>query len=199
MEGIILHDGIYVYIENGDLTNDSIANADKCTLIIDKDSNTRDVFLYGGRVELRRQCRQYFSYTLILSIDGITINDIKPCNLHHGSDSYSYGEMNNDLSFPKVTAYLNQIEHLGIDTFLDNYKKNLEDFKAQMNEMATALENELKENEDSGKAQLLQKVKNLILSIIIILFSLSINMNAGLDNSQYEEAYEAIIAQCITD
>jgi hypothetical protein len=98
-----------------------------------------------------------------------------------------------------VTAYLNQIEHLGIDTFLDNYKKNLEDFKAQMNEMATALENELKENEDSDKAQLLQKVKNLILSIIIILFSLSINMNAGLDNSQYEEAYEAIIAQCITD
>jgi hypothetical protein len=199
MEGIILHDGIYVYIENGDLTNDSIANADKCTLIIDKDSNTRDVFLYGGRVELRRQCSQYFSYTLILSIDGITINDIKPCNLHHGSDSYSYGEMNNDLSFPKVTAYLNQIEHLGIDTFLDNYKKNLEDFKAQMNEMATALENELKENKDSGKALVLQGVKNLIFSIIIILFSLSINMNAGLDNSQYEEAYEAIIAQCITD
>jgi hypothetical protein len=197
MERIILHDGIYVYIENDDLTNDSIANADECTLIIDNDRNTTwDVFLYGGRVELYRY---WNSSTLRFSIDGITIKDIKPCYLNSGSDSYSYGEMNNDLSFPKVTAFLNQIAHLGVDTFLENYKKNLEDFKAQMNEMATALENELKENEDSDKAQLLQKVKNLIFSIIIILFSLSINMNAGLDNDQYKEAYEAIIAQCITD
>jgi hypothetical protein len=195
MEGIILHDGIYVYIENDDLTNDSIANADKCTLIIDKDSDTWDVFLYGGRVGLHSEDYS----TLIFSIDGIIIQDIKPCYLQSGSDSYCYGEMNNDLSFPKVTAYLNQIAHLGVDTFLDNYKKNLEDFKAQMNEMATALENELKENEDSDKAQLLQKVKNLIFNIIIILFSLSINMNAGLDNRQYVEAYEAIIEQCITD
>jgi hypothetical protein len=196
MERIILHDGIYVYTVNNDLTNDSITNADECTLIIDRFSDTLDVSLYGGRVELYH--RQYSS-TLKFSIDGIIIKDIKPCYLDSGSDSYSYGEMNNELSFPKVTAFLNQIAHLGVDTFLDNYKKNLEDFKAQMNEMATALENELKENEDSGKAQLLQKVKDLILSIIIILFSLSINMNAGLDNSQYEEAYEAIIAQCITD
>jgi hypothetical protein len=195
MEGIILHDGIYVYIENDDLTNDSIANADKCTLIIDKDSDTWDVFLYGGRVGLHSEDYS----TLIFSIDGIIIQDIKPCYLQSGSDSYCYGKMNNDLSFPKVTAYLNQIAHLGVDTFLDNYKKNLEDFKAQMNEMATALENELKENEDSDKAQLLQKVKNLIFNIIIILFSLSINMNAGLDNRQYVEAYEAIIEQCITD
>jgi hypothetical protein len=195
MKGIILHDGIYVYIENDDLTNDSIANADECTLIIKQDCYSQNVFLYGGRVGLHREDYS----TLIFSIDGIIIKDIKPCYLDSGSDSYSYGEMNNELSFPKVTAFLNQIAHLGVDTFLDNYKKNLEDFKAQMNEMATALENELKENEDSGKAQLLQKVKNLILSIIIILFSLSINMNAGLDNDHYVEAYEAIIAQCITD
>jgi hypothetical protein len=196
MKRIILHDGIYVYTVNNDLTNDSIANADECTLIIDRYSNTQDVSLYGGRVELHHS---KYSSTLIFRIDGITIKDIKPCYLDSDSDSYSYGEMNNELSFPQVTAYLNQIAHLGVDTFLDNYKKNLEDFKAQMNEMATALENELKENEDSDKAQLLQKVKNLIFSIIIILFSLSINMNAGLDNDQYKEAYEAIIAQCITD
>lgn len=196
MEGIILHDGIYMYIENDNLTNDNIANADGCTLIIGRDYYTsRDVFLYGGRVGLYPQN----SSTIIFSIDGITIRDILPCSLDIDGISYCYGGFYTELSFPKVTAYLNQIEHLGIDTFLDNYKKNLEDFKAQMNEMATALENELKENEDSGKAQLLQKVKNLILSIIIILFSLSINMNAGLDNKQYEEAYEAIIAQCITD
>jgi hypothetical protein len=196
MKRIILHDGIYVYTVNNDLTNDSIANADECTLIIDRYSNTQDVSLYGGRVELHHS---KYSSTLIFRIDGITIKDIKPCYLDSDSDSYSYGEMNNELSFPQVTAYLNQIAHLGVDTFLDNYKKNLEDFKAQMNEMATALENELKENEDSDKAQLLQKVKNLIFNIIIILFSLSINMNAGLDNRQYVEAYEAIIEQCITD
>jgi hypothetical protein len=88
---------------------------------------------------------------------------------------------------------------MGVDTFLDNYKKNLEDLKAQMKEMATTLENELKENEDSNKAKLLQKIRNIILSIIFLLFSLSINMNAGLDNYQYVDAYEAVIAQCITD
>jgi hypothetical protein len=134
-----------------------------------------------------------------LTIDGINIIDIKEGKITSNNVSYTYGKRSSDLSFPQVTAYLNQIEHLGVDTFLDNYKKNLEDFKAQMNEMATALENELKENEDSDKAQLLQKVKNLIFNIIIILFSLSINMNAGLDNRQYVEAYEAIIEQCITD
>jgi hypothetical protein len=191
MKEIILHDGIYVYIENG-----SIANADEYTSILEgrykSESN-----LFGGRVQV--YALGWDGDGVGLTIDGIKIIDIKEGKITSNNVSYTYGKRSSDLSFPQVTAYLNQIEHLGVDTFLDNYKKNLEDFKAQMNEMATALENELKENEDSGKAQLLQKVKNLIFNIIIILFSLSINMNAGLDNRQYVEAYEAIIAQCITD
>jgi hypothetical protein len=191
MERIILHDGIYVYIKNG-----SIANADEYISILE-DRYKSESNLFGGRVHV--YATGLNGDGVGLTIDGINIIDIKEGKITSNNVSYTYGKRSSDLSFPQVTAYLNQIEHLGVDTFLDNYKKNLEDFKAQMNEMATALENELKENEDSGKAQLLQKVKNLILNIIIILFSLSINMNAGLDNDRYEDAYEAVIAQCITD
>jgi hypothetical protein len=191
MERIILHDGIYVYIKNG-----SIANADEYISILE-DRYKSESNLFGGRVHV--YATGLNGDGVGLTIDGINIIDIKEGKITSNNVSYTYGKRSSDLSFPQVTAYLNQIEHLGVDTFLDNYKKNLEDFKAQMNEMATALENELKENEDSDKAQLLQKVKNLIFNIIIILFSLSINMNAGLDNRQYVEAYEAIIEQCITD
>jgi hypothetical protein len=40
MERIILHDGIYVYIQSGKITDDSIANADECTLIIKGESGS---------------------------------------------------------------------------------------------------------------------------------------------------------------
>ena len=48
-------------------------------------------------------------------------------------------------------------------------------------------------NYDEEKASFLKSLENFILSITFVIFSLLINMNAGLDNHCYTDAYNTII------
>ena len=173
MEGIFKNENVYVYINNDEDNKAPIG--DVCILTDDKDSNT----LYGGRVQLR-DC--YIS-KLNLDIDGISIGKV---NGDVSSIEYR-------LSYSAATAYLNQIENLGVDTFLENYKFQLQQLKQEMEKFADDLQQELAVNYDEKKAQELSKYKKFILTLGCVLFALFINMNAGLENQHYISAYENII------
>lgn len=100
----------------------------------------------------------------------------------------------------KVTAYLNQIEQLGIDTFLENYKTALETFKADILVLCEKYESLLKEEEpNSGSANtykdFLDRARACLTILTIILFSLACNMKTGLDNHVYEDAYNEVLAE----
>lgn len=105
-----------------------------------------------------------------------------------------------DLTTQKVTAYLNQIEQLGIDTFLENYKTTLENFKADIMTLCEKYESLLKEEEpNSGSANtykdFLDRARFCLTILTIILFSLACNMKTGLDNHVYEDAYNEVLAE----
>ena len=105
-----------------------------------------------------------------------------------------------NLITQKVTAYLNQIEQLGIDTFLENYKTALETFKADIMVLCEKYESLLKEEEpNSGSANtykdFLDRARACLTILTIILFSLACNMKTGLDNHVYEDAYNEVLAE----
>ena len=61
--------------------------------------------------------------------------------------------------------------------------------------MAENIQQELAMNDDDKKATLLHNLKKIILKMTCIIFSLLINLNAGLDNHYYTAAYDIIINQ----
>lgn len=145
--------------------------------------------LCGGRVRLEN------SY---MSIDGLCIYKIGYsyyCSAISSSYSYYYPYIREELSFGTVTAYLNQIEQLGVDTFLKNYKEALLNLKKEMLEMSEKLESDLQIKEDDSKRKTLDCIKEVIVRIMIILVGLMVNMDAGLDNHIYSDTYEEIISE----
>ena len=172
MKGIFKHENVYVYI---DVAKDCTTSVDDACILLSetKKANT----LYGGRVELAKYWEEVY-----LTIDGIEIRLIK----EDASTTYK-------LSFCQATAYLNQIENLGVDTFLENYRLQLQQLKQEMEKFAEDLQQELAVNYDETKAKKLSKYRKFILDLACILFMLFINMNAGLDNQQYINAAETIM------
>ncbi len=100
----------------------------------------------------------------------------------------------------KITAYLNQIEQLGVDTFLANYKAAIIVEKEELSAMCDKLAAELQLRENEEKEKTLSRLRSKIEDLIGLLFLLTINMNAGLDNQAYIDAYtesENVISQYI--
>lgn len=141
--------------------------------------------LYGGRVRLGN---------FGMFIDGLCIYNIK---IESFSSSYYayYPSVGEYLSIEKITAYLNQIEQLGVDTFLKNYKEALLNFKKEMLEMSEKLESDLQIKEDGDKRRYLERIKKDIIRIMIILVGFMVYMDAGLDNHIYSDTYEEIISE----
>lgn len=132
-----------------------------------------------------------------ITIDGVDVKDFVY--------TYSYNNQasiyqTNNLSVQKVTAYLNQIEQLGIDTFLENYKTALETFKADIMVLCEKYESLLKEEEpNSGSANtykdILDRARECLTILTIMIFSLACNMKTGLDNHVYEDAYNEVLVE----
>lgn len=143
------------------------------------------ISLYGGRVKVETTNS---SYTTYLYIDGIHIfspqvpdrNGIPACLLGY-------------LSIETLIAYLNQIEALGVDSFLENYQKSLREFKKDMSEQSEKLEANLTITEDKEYRERLRRIQEILYKLSFIILALSINMFAGYDNHVYEEAYQSII------
>ena len=182
MEGIFKNQNVYIYIDNDKDTITPIENQAAFILAPIRDQARKN--LYGGRVKIyyNYSYGRYDSDKLSIFIDGIGIRKV-----------YSSGSFYEYSSPYEVVAYLNQIENLGVDTFLENYKHQLQQLKQEMEKFAEDLQQELAINYDEKKAQELSKYKQFILKLGCVLFALFINMNAGLENQHYISAYENII------
>lgn len=62
--------------------------------------------------------------------------------------------------------------------------------------MCDKISSELSVQEDEEKSKLLNHLRNRITDIIFLLLPLMINVNVGLDNHDYVDAYNAIVNEC---
>lgn len=188
---IFFKNGVYTLIEHS-LTDKEIEELSKDKSFVvsstKSGSGTRTFPLYGGRVKIEREESLYGSShqsIFQLFIDGFEIT----------KREYVRSEI-----LDKITAYLNQIEQLGVDTFLANYKAAIIAEKEELSAMCDKLAAELQLRENEEKEEKLSRLRSKIEDLIGLLFLLTINMNAGLDNQAYIDAYaesENVISQYI--
>ena len=53
--------------------------------------------------------------------------------------------------------------------------------------------------ENEGKAKLLAQLRGVIIEMIVILFGLMVDVNVGLDNHNYVDAYNKIVNEYSVD
>lgn len=184
---IFFKNGVYTLIEHS-LTDKEIEELSKDKSFVvssTKSGSGLNTFsLYGGRVKIEREESWYGSSLqskFQLFIDGFEITK-------------------KEYILDKITAYLNQIEQLGVDTFLANYKAAIIAEKEELSAMCDKLAAELQLRENEEKEKTLSRLRSKIEDLIGLLFLLTINMNAGLDNQAYIDAYaesENVISQYI--
>ena len=183
MEAIFLVNGVYVCIDYNRSYKREVE--EEQTFIVDEGGRC---VLFGGRVVVKGSSLGYW-----LSIDGIELS-----NLTIGDTV----NLSKRFSIEAITAYLNQMEQLRVDTFLSNYKEAAKCLKNEVSSLSCKLEAELQVREDKEKERSLMHLRNIIDKLIGLLFLLTINMNAGLDNQTYINAYdqcENVISQYIND
>lgn len=195
MKTIFLKNGIYVYSEEKfKFENDDNKAQTDVSIIVSDDRHYKCNYLYGGRVRVSL----FSDGSCYLTIDGI---EIKRFYSPYTSDkTCALIEVIASLGAQKVTAYLNQIEQLGIDTFLENYKTALESSKADIMVLCEKYESLLKEEEPNSASantykDFLDRARSCLTILTIILFSLACNMKTGLDNHVYEDAYNEVLAE----
>lgn len=182
MEAILLKNGIYIGVDtyaDKSLNNSKIQESKELVYCDESDS----AILFGGRVDVS------YDSDWNLSVDGIKIKVLKYWN-----DLPYFAN-----SLQNVVAYLNQMQQLGVDTFLTNYKQSLEKTKDELAVICDKLEGELSVQENEGKAKLLAKLRGVIIEMIVILFGLMVDVNVGLDNHNYVDAYNEIVNEYSVD
>jgi hypothetical protein len=179
MNAIFKVNNVYVTVKNNEVRDGiEVTNLDE--LIISTEEKT-SASLYGGRVWVEKVSRNYRTcYTLM--IDGIEIYDIDV--------KFSYFNEYDAYDIEKIAAYLNQIENLGIETFLDNYRKQLETLRDKLEGIASDMQQNAGDEEDNEK---LNDIRRSIIRITSFLFALYVNMNAGIEMQDYIDAYNTII------
>ena len=173
MNCIIFREGVYTAIEEKDCSDEQ-GLIDSNLVIIEYNDYK---LLYGGRVNVFRE---------EMNIDGIPVKAIG------FRDGYMY--VSNYLSLSKITSYLNQIENLGVDTFLTNYKKSVEMAKRDCAKLIEGYEQDLALTPNDTEIKgALAKLRKIMQMLVVIFFSLSCYMNVGLDNHVYIDNYDAIV------
>lgn len=197
MKTIFFKNGVYVCSEEEfNFEDDDNKVKTDVSIIVSADfPYGRDsMLLYGGRVKV------YLKYDgeCELTIDGVAIKGFN----YYDSSNETCAEfyVTDKLTVQKITAYLNQIEQLGIDTFLENYKTALEASKADIMVLCEKYESLLKEEEPGSESadtykRFLDRARACLTILTIILFSLACNMKTGLDNHVYEDAYNEVLAE----
>lgn len=178
---IFKSENVYVLVNNKKIRTDENSST-PTELIHSFDEYNRDeISLYGGRVTI-----ETFNYghSNHIIIDGITICHFT-CDVNPSLSS--------SISLERLVAYLNQIENLGVDSFLENYKCQIQELKKECEGRIKDLEQDLALKHDDGKAMILSTFKNFVMNLACMVIMLMINMNAGLDNHCYTTAYDKII------
>lgn len=178
MEAILLKNGIYIGVDTYvDKSLDDSKIQESKEVVVCNGNFKRKAILFGGRV--------YVHSNWNLSVDGIKII----------ATDYPYFAN----SLQNVVAYLNQMQQLGVDTFLTNYKQSLEKTKEGLTVICDKLEGELSVQENEEKAKLLAKLRGVIIEMIFILFGLMVDVNVGLDNHNYVDTYNEIVNEYSVD
>lgn len=186
MEAILLKNGIYIGVDTYvDKSLDDSKIQESKELVCCKVYSSGEAILFGGRVGVRYRSRGDWN----LSVDGIIIKV-----LGYNTDNPYFKN-----SLQNVVAYLNQMQQLGVDTFLANYKLSLEKTKEKLTVICDKLEGELSVQENEGKAKLLAQLRGVIIEMIVILFGLMVDVNVGLDNHNYVDAYNEIVNEYSVD
>lgn len=192
MEAILFKNGVYVGVDTDfDKSLDSKKIQENKELVVADRGNKQETLLFGGRVKIYA--------TTGLTVDGITINALYSTSWNYAGSSISYAEVSSNLSCAKVTSYLNQMQQLGVDSFLANYKQSIEKAKEELTVMCDKLEGELSIREDEEKTELLGKLREVIIKMVVILFGLMVDVNVGLDNHDYVDAYNEIVNEYCVD
>ncbi len=175
MKCICLKDGIYVIVDIGYLRKVSVGK------VIISDAHTR-ALLYGGRVYLDYDKKS--TNEINIKIDGINI-----CT--PGGGIY--------LNMPRVVSHLNAIATNGVDAFLMNYKKALEQYYNDLKDLRQEISLGISSTESSSNSELMEQLKSIMEKmtfIVSILFTLNIWMPAALDNQKVIDITEAIYESC---
>lgn len=180
-EYIFKCENVYVLVKNRQLSNDKNSSSPNELILSFDNFNIKEISLYGGRVTI--ETTNYGRVNRI-NIDGITIHRFT-CDVNPSLIS--------SISPDRLVAYLNQIENLGVDSFLENYKCQIQELKKECEGRIKDLEQDLALKHDDGKAMILSTFKNFVMNLACMLIMLMINMNAGLDNHCYTTAYDKII------
>jgi len=179
MDAIFKKENVYVAVVGKDIQEGLDENEFE-DLICDSSCND-DVHLYGGRVVIRP-----VSGDLRMTIDGVIISSLRANNV---LTVYNY------IDIQTCTAYLNQIENLGVDTFLENFKKQLLAFKDEIIELTNKYEQEQSIKFDDNVSKKLDSLRKTLLELSMALFFLMVNLNAGLENQTYIDTYNTIVNQ----
>jgi hypothetical protein len=176
MEAIVYHNGVYMFVmDNSKELSENIPDEE-----IVVSSNIADKKLVGGRIRLAKNGARLY-------VDGIEIQTIN-CD--------DYGKITFIQDHPKdsVCAFLNQIEMLGVDTFLENYKQSLLNAKSSYEDLANKIETNISisPDRDDLKRRLIY-INEFLHEVICIVFILTINMNAGMDNHVYSDSFSEFI------
>lgn len=180
MDSLFKEGNVYVLVLEHDYKDHESAINDSQFVC---NTDTKGVSLYGGRVNIDL-CTDYYSNVhLYLKIDGLYIE--VPSN----------SKMTTKLEPEQGVAFLNQIENLGVDSFLDNYKKNMRELRAELEKQAQEIKESLavKEEEDSRRS--LNSILSLLKELTCVIFMFSISLNAGIDNITYTDLYNNILTK----
>ena len=195
MEAIVKQDNVYVVVRSqvsGE--KEKLFYKDDTVIVayINANSAVTDRLLYGGRVRVIVGTSGYWGssrYTnkLRLEIDGTPIYGLGSEFLN----SYTFDAFD---SFEVGASYLTQIENLGVDTFLTNYKNQVQALK---NDVAGLLEKWEQQQAVKFDEKLVDKIKTIrvfLLKLSVFVCSLFIRLNAGLENQDYINAYDAAVS-----
>ena len=193
MEAILLKNGIYIGVDtyvDKSLDDSKIQESKELVYCDESDS----AILFGGRVDVYGSSSGWS-----LSVDGISIKKLCSTSWHYDNDGFYYAKVDSSLDTAQVTSYLNQMQQLGVDTFLANYKQSLEKSKEELSVICDKLESELSVQENEIKKKFLGKLRDVIIELVVILFALMVDVNVGLDNHNYVDAYNEIVNEYSED
>lgn len=181
MDAIFKKDNVYVVIKDKELRDDiDLENIDN--MIVCRESRHKG--LYGGRVQLD-ECHYKSSYgyngKYSIKVDGIVL------------DKFDLSDFSDEFSLEQTAAFLNQMENLGIDSFLQNYKCQVQEQKSKLENMIEDMQRDLTVEYDEKTASKMNSLKKLVLRMNFFIFILLVNMNAGLDNHIYNDVYDTIV------
>lgn len=179
MDAIFKKENVYVAVVDKDIQEGLDQN--ELEGFICETYGDEAVHLYGGRVVIRPSSGDFH-----LTIDGVLITSLRT---HNVPTIYNY------LDIQTCTAYLNQIDNLGVDTFLDNFKKQLLVFKDEIVKLTNKYEQEQSVKFDENTSKILNSLLETLQKLSMALFFLMVNMNAGLENQTYIDTYNTIVNQ----